>query len=242
MSDGESSGPVDSLEIPVHAVVPAAGTGLRFGGEVPKQFRDLAGQPVLRWAVERLLAGGVTSVTVALSEEVLGSLPGWLRDAPGVSCVAGGGTRQASVALALAVSPAAADDLVLVHDGARPTLHRDDLLAVVGAAAAGGCDGAILGRSLADTLKRVEDGWVLGTVARERLFRAETPQVFRRRTLERAFELAAADRFVGTDEASVVERISGVRIAAVEARHPNPKVTTPADLLEVEALFRGVPR
>ena len=78
------------------------------------------------------------------------------------------------------------------------------------------------------------------TVERDQLFRAETPQVFRRATLERAIAAAAESRFVGTDEASLVERVPGARVAAVEAGEANPKITTPADLVVVEALLASL--
>ena len=101
--------------------------------------------------------------------------------------------------------------------------------------------GAILGRAVSDTIKRIEAWRVVTTLDRRALFRAETPQVFRRATLERALERARQDRFVGTDEASLVERLGDVAIAAVEASAPNPKVTVPADLALVEWLLSREP-
>jgi 2-C-methyl-D-erythritol 4-phosphate cytidylyltransferase len=225
--------------VPVHFLVPAAGSGSRFGGEQPKQFRDVAGRPLLLWTVARLLRAGAESITIALPEAALTDPPAWARSLPGVALAAGGSTRQASVALALAASPAKAEDLVAVHDGARPAVAVGDIAAVC-VAAAGGVDGAVLGRALADTLKRVVDGRIVTTVERDQLFRAETPQVFRRSALDRAIALAAESRFVGTDEASLVERLPGARIVAVEASEPNPKVTTPADLALVESLLSGL--
>lgn len=222
---------------PVHFLVPAAGAGTRFGGSVPKQFLRFAGRPLVEWTVRRLLEAGATSVTVAVPEDSLESARAELGGLPGVRCVAGGGTRQASVALALAASPAAAAELVAAHDGARPAVAKEDLRRTCRAAAMPDADGALLGRAVADTLKLVADGRIVATVDRSRLFRAETPQVFRRSVLERAFQAAAETRFVGTDEASLVERLPGIRIVAVEAQSPNPKVTTPADVAIVEALL-----
>ena len=96
-----------------------------------------------------------------------------------------------------------------VHDGARPALALADLVAVCQAALS--ADGAVLGRGASDTLKLLEQGVIVGTVDRTRVFRAETPQVFRRELLERAIEAALAVGFSGTDEASLVERLPGVR-------------------------------
>lgn len=221
---------------PVHAVVPAAGRGLRFGGTLSKQFESIAGRPLLAWTVGRLLAAGVDSVTVALPGDVAAAPPDWLRDSR-VRTVPGGDSRQESVTAALAVSPAEGRDLVLVHDGARPALDSADLVAVCQAALS--ADGAVLGRGASDTLKLLEQGVIVGTVDRSRVFRAETPQVFRRELLERAIEAALEVGFSGTDEASLVERLPGARVLAVEAGAPNPKLTTPADLPLVRALLEG---
>ena len=221
---------------PVHAVVPAAGRGLRFGGTLSQQFESIAGRPLLAWTVGRLLAAGVDSVTVALPADAAAAPPDWLRDSR-VHSVPGGDSRQESVTAALAASPAAGRDLVLVHDGARPALAFADLLAVCQAALS--ADGAVLGRGASDTLKLLEQGVIVGTVDRSRVFRAETPQVFRRDLLERAIEGALEVGFSGTDEASLVERLPGVQVLAIEAGSPNPKLTTPADLPLVRALLEG---
>ena len=221
----------------VHVVVPAAGRGERFGGPIPKLFVELAGRPVLAWTLDRLLAGGARSVTVALDAERAADPPEWLAADSRVRWVAGGETRQASVALALAACPATAEELVAVHDGARPVLAAEDLARVC--AAARGADGAVLGRAVADTVKQVVEGRIVGTVDRRGLFRAETPQVFTRATLEEALRRAAVDGAVGTDESSLVERLAGARVVAVEARFANPKVTVVADLRVVEQLLRA---
>jgi 2-C-methyl-D-erythritol 4-phosphate cytidylyltransferase len=221
-------------DVRFHALVPAAGRGERFGGGRPKQFLEIGGRPLLAWTVERLRAAGAASVVVALSGDELAGAAGWLA-AAGAAAVEGGATRQASVATALAASPAAAGDLVAVHDGARAAIDPEDVRAVVAAAASAG--GAVLGRGVTDTIKEVADGRVAATVERARLFRAETPQVFRRRDLERALARAARDRFVGTDESSLVERLGDVAIVALAARSPNPKLTVTEDLEAVRRLL-----
>ena len=217
------------------ALVPAAGRGERFGGGLPKQFLAVAGKPVLAWAIERLLACGVERVTVALPQDRLGDVGELLAD-DRVTWIAGGATRQESVARCLAASPGDPGDLVLVHDGARPAVACEDIRAVLEAAIAAGA--AVLGRPLGDTIKRLEGDRIEATIERAGLFRAETPQIFRRQLLARALEQARHDHFEGTDESSVVERLPAVRIVAVVARHPNPKLTQPTDLSGVEALLR----
>ncbi|MCB9378399.1 MAG: 2-C-methyl-D-erythritol 4-phosphate cytidylyltransferase [Holophagales bacterium] len=230
MSDGGR--PAGARKLPAgfvfHGVVAAGGRGERFGGETPKQFLELDGVTIVALSVGCLLSAGAESVVVALPSDAPESIREELLVSDKVRIVDGGSTRQASVAAALASSPAAATEFVAVHDGARPATSIEDVLAVVLAARPSGA--AILGRSVSDTLKRTAGGRVVTTVDRDHLFRAETPQVFRRELLERAYESARAACYVGTDESSLVERLDGVEIAAVEAVHPNPKLTQPADL------------
>ena len=228
----------------MHALVPAAGAGRRFGGAEPqvapaKLFQALAGRPALDWTLDRLLAATVVaSVTVALSPDRLRDYPSRFlagrQPAPRLRFVAGGEERQESVVRCLAACPAAAEDLVLVHDGARPCLAGEDLDQVIAAARRHGA--ATLGRAVTDTLKRVREGWVESTVDRSTLFRAETPQVARRRDLERALERARAEGRRATDETALLVAV-GVGVRAVEARFANPKLTVPADLELVEPIL-----
>lgn len=218
----------------VHALVPAAGRGARYGGGTPKQFIEVGGTPLVTWTIERLLDAGCATVTVAVPAGDLAWADSRLRSPEQdrgeqrVRIVAGGETRQDSVAAALAACAAAPAELVAVHDGARPAVDPADFHAAVSVAARRGA--AVLGRAVTDTIKRVDDGRVVETLDRRGLFRAETPQVFRREILERALESAAREGFRGTDESALVERLGEIEVAAVEARRPNPKVTRPEDL------------
>lgn len=227
--------PLSDLAASTSVLIPAAGRGERFGGSLPKQFTPVCGEPLLRWTVRRFLDAGLTSITVAVPQELLSEAPVRVLDDSRVRWVAGGGSRQESVGACLDSIPGGDDDLVIVHDGARPVLKSEDLRRVVEAAAS--ADGAVLGRMVSDTLKEVEDGWVVRTIQRTRLFRAETPQVFRRALLEQALERSREEGFVGTDEASVVERLQGVKIRVLEAIGPNPKLTVAADLPLIETLL-----
>lgn len=222
----------------VEALVPAAGAGLRIGLDRPKQFLIVAGRPVLSWTLHRLLACGVARCTVAVPVALLGEAGETILEDPRVQWVAGGETRQDSVAACLAAASGPADDLILVHDGARPAVAEEDVRATIEAAARH--DGAVLGRFVGDTLKRLEDGRIVETIGRSGLFHAETPQVFRRGLFERALEESRRDGFQGTDEASLVERLAGAHIRSVLARSPNPKLTHAADLELIEALLSRV--
>lgn len=221
------------------ALVPAAGSGRRFGGEVPKQYLQAASKPLLRHALEALLAHpGIDGAVVALADGDA-RWPGWttLHGKPVLAC-RGGAERADSVLAALAALPAgvADDALVLVHDAARPNLQAPDIGALLEAAAAHP-DGAILAAPVRDTLKRADaEGRILATEPREALWRALTPQAFRRDLLLRALQAARDAGIVATDEAMAVERL-GCRPRLVEGREDNHKVTTPADLALADFLL-----
>ncbi len=221
------------------ALVPAAGSGRRFGGEVPKQYLHAAGKPLIAHALDALLAHPrIDGAVVALAEDDP-RWPGWesLHGKPVIACV-GGVDRADSVLAALRALPdgVADDELLLVHDAARPNLRADDIGKLIDAATA--CaDGAILAAPVRDTLKRADAGArIEATEPRDGLWRALTPQAFRRDLLQRALEAARAGGFIATDEAMAVERL-GLRPALVEGREDNLKVTTPADLALVEFLL-----
>lgn len=223
----------------VWAVMPAAGRGTRFGGPLPKQYLQAAGKPLIAHALDALLSHPrVAGAMVALAaDDAL--WPGWSErlGKPVLRC-AGGGERADSVLAALCALPASVtgDALVLVHDAARPNLRGADLDALIAAAEAG-ADGAILGAPVRDTLKRAGEGRILNTEPRDGLWRAFTPQAFRRGALTAALRDAAAAGRVATDEASAME-YAGFHPRLVEGREDNLKVTTPADLALVEYLLR----
>ncbi|WP_028838971.1 2-C-methyl-D-erythritol 4-phosphate cytidylyltransferase [Thermomonas fusca] len=221
------------------ALMPAAGSGRRFGGEVPKQYLAAAGKPLVAHALEALLAHpAIDGAVVALAADDP-HWPGWtsLHGKPVIACV-GGLERADSVLAALRALPASVpeDALLLVHDAARPNLRADDIDKLIDAATA--CaDGAVLAAPVRDTLKRAgESARIAATEPRERLWRALTPQAFRRDLLLRALEAAQVAGVAVTDEAMAVERL-GLHPALVEGREDNLKVTTPADLALVEFLL-----
>ena len=221
------------------AVVPAAGSGSRFGGAVPKQYIEVAGRPLIEHALDGLLRHeGIEGAVVALA-------PGdtrWRVDAsmhgkPVLTCD-GGADRAASVLAALDVLAQRldTDTPVLVHDAARPNLDAADLDRLLHALSA--CaDGALLAAPVRDTLKRVDaDGRSAGTEPREHLWRALTPQGARLSVLRDALVAARARGLAVTDEAMALEG-AGLRPQLVEGRDDNIKVTTPADRALVEFLL-----
>lgn len=189
---------------------------------------------MLDWSVERL---GIVCerVVVAVPPSYLESLRRHFASESAVECIAGGPTRWQSVLRAYRAAAGAETDLVAVHDGARPAVAREDLEAVIVAARASSA--AVLGRPARDTIKRARGGVAVETLDREQLFCAETPQVFTCAVFERASRLAEAEGLEPTDESSLVERLEGVSITLVSARHPNPKLTDESDLAIVAALL-----
>ncbi len=221
------------------AIVPAAGRGSRFGGETPKQYLVLAGRLVIEHSLRAVLDHpDVDGAVVALAPDDA-HWPGW-RDVGGkpvLTCV-GGGERADSVLAALHALPASVseDQWVLVHDAARPCLHRDDLARLL-AEGREEAVGALLAAPVRDTLKRADDQRrCLATEPREALWRALTPQLFRRGGLTRAMAAAHRSGIRVTDEAMAVERL-GLKPRLVEGRDDNLKITTPADLALAEFIL-----
>ena len=214
-------------------LVVAAGAGSRAGVGDPKQWRLLAGKPVLRWSVETLLAAGSRPVIVVAAEdmqaraaEVLAGLSGW-------RVVVGGETRAASVQAGMSALAPDDDATVLIHDAARPLLPRaviDRLLNAI----ADGADGALPVLPVADTLKRRSDA-TIQTVDREGLFRAQTPQAFRAGALAAAWRDWPDDR-TPTDDAAVVEQAGGT-VVMVGGDPRLMKLTYPEDFEMVERLI-----
>jgi 2-C-methyl-D-erythritol 4-phosphate cytidylyltransferase len=240
----------------VLAIIPAAGLGTRMASApaskgkkqvASKQFTELGGTPILIHTLRKFAASPeVSEIYVALRKNEFGGFQSRLeQDARDIvqkkiHFVEGGEHRQHSVANAIAAISAASDDIVLVHDAVRPFVTPEIIHDVIQAAAKYGA--AIAGLPAVDTVKQVErtaEGAVItATVPRERVVMAQTPQGFRFGVLKKAFDEATADGFIGTDEASLVER-SGHDVAVVMGSPRNIKITTPGDLELAEFYLAG---
>lgn len=226
------------------AVVPAAGRGTRFGADMPKQYLDVAGRPLIAYTLDALMAHpSIAGVMVVLAGDDYRWADFFAHDMvsiegkPLMTCT-GGAERADSVQAGLDALPESvrADEFVLVHDAARPNLSHGDLdrLLEVGM---GDPVGAILAAPVRDTLKRAgDDGGIDRTEPRERLWRAFTPQLFRRMQLSRALAAAHAAGIAITDESMAMER-QGLRPLLVECSEDNFKITTPADLARFEFIL-----
>jgi 2-C-methyl-D-erythritol 4-phosphate cytidylyltransferase len=214
----------------VAAIIPAAGVGIRMGGDTPKQFLSLEGVPIFIHTLRKFTASdAIDEVYLALRGEDMERAS---RDidrehfSKPVRVVSGGTSRQETVALALAVVPSPTE-IVVVHDAVRPFVELETIRRVVEAARTEGA--AILGIPSVDTVKQVERQTILGTIPRERIVLAQTPQAFRYSILKEAFARASADGFCGTDESSLVERM-GQTVVVLMGSDRNIKITKPSDL------------
>lgn len=222
-----------------YALVPAAGSGSRFGGELPKQYLMLHGKPLLQHALDRLLAQFPLArlyVVLAPDDELFEAMITVASNVIVLRC--GGRTRGASVHNALSRMAGVDDDWIVVHDAARPCVDADSSLRLQRELANDDV-GGFLALPVTDTLKRVDDdSRVVRTEPREGLWRAQTPQMFRFGVLRRAFALPGLDGF--TDEAQAVERL-GLKPRAVVGNAFNVKVTFPDDLALASAILAMLP-
>lgn len=209
-------------------VLAAAGSGSRFGSEIPKQFLEFDGRPLFLHSLNRLLPFVEQAVVVVpplwkdRMTAVLSSL-----DLKGRVLLEGGGkTRQISVFNGLQrLDPGV--EFVLVHDAARPFVSSRLVSSILETTRRDGA--CIPALPVADTVKEVAQGRVIRTLERKRIFLAQTPQGFKVSILRQAYEKASLDRFEGTDEASLVERI-GVPVSVVPGEAENRKITFSDDL------------
>lgn len=220
------------------AVVPAAGKGLRAGGNLPKQYLPLNGSTVIQCTLDRLCALPLEAIIVPVAPDDERAAALAYRDPALIRFVRGGAERADSVlaGLEFIADRAADDDWVLVHDVARPCVRIEDienLLRQVESHPAGG----LLANRVRDTMKRANGDEVAETVPRDHLWHALTPQVFRYALLRDALRAAQADGVAVTDEAQAVER-QGEHPLLVEGARDNLKITWPEDLQMAEAFLR----
>jgi 2-C-methyl-D-erythritol 4-phosphate cytidylyltransferase len=228
-------------------IIPAAGLGTRMASApagktakpaASKQFLELDGVPVLVHTLRQFaLSPQVSEIIVALRKSEIEPFRASLdKEAPEIlkknpTFVEGGDHRQQSVANGLATVAASPEDVVLIHDAVRPFVNEQMIHEVVAGAQKYGA--AIAAVPAVDTVKQVErtaeGALIKATIPREKIVMAQTPQGFRYEVLKKAFDEAAADGFIGTDEASLVER-SGHPVAVVMGSPRNIKITTPGDL------------
>jgi len=220
------------------AIIAAAGRGTRFDLRRPKQFLELLGKPVIIHTLERFQScPAIDEIVLVLSSEgksEFETIKGGFEIAKLRSIVTGGQTRAESVRNGLNAIDGNEQDVVVIHDGARPLVSVDEITRVVNEAAENGA--ACLVAEVTDTIKEIDGQFISRTIDRRGLRRALTPQAFRCDILKRAFD--GADLWESaTDECYLVEQL-GVKIALVEGSSQNIKITRAEDLVLAEAFLR----
>lgn len=218
-------------------VIPAAGSGSRFGSTIPKQFLLLRGRPILAHTVERFRSSGRVSRIILCADSAqrtrvdeLISVNGWSE----VVVADGGETRQESVLSGLELLEGDDESLIAVHDAVRPFFSRATFEGVLKAAEEFGA--AVPVTPMVETVHRIEGRFIRGTTDRSELASAQTPQCFRLGILRAALQRAKADGISGTDDAGLVARC-GHPVRIVDGDGFNMKITQPEDLYAAEANF-----
>jgi 2-C-methyl-D-erythritol 4-phosphate cytidylyltransferase len=214
----------------VLAIIPAAGTGIRMGGNTPKQFLSLEGIPIFVHTLRKFAASdAIDEIFLGLRPEEMDRATQEIalqNFAKPVRLVAGGDSRQETVARCL--DQAAPDtEVVVVHDAVRPFVELAMIQQIVDAARKDGA--VILGIPSVDTVKKVERQTITGTIPRQRIVLAQTPQAFRYMILRKAFDRALSEGYFGTDESSLVEH-DGCEVKVLMGSDRNIKITKPSDL------------
>jgi 2-C-methyl-D-erythritol 4-phosphate cytidylyltransferase len=221
----------------VGAIIAAAGFGRRMKTDRPKQLLVLNGTPILIHTIRKFDRCGVIDyIIVTAPRESVTEVRSLVKSGgfkKSVTVVEGGQRRQDSVAIGLEqLQPGT--DIVAVHDAVRPFVSVEEIESVVQMAERSGA--AILAVPIVDTVKQAEREFVESTLTREHLVLAQTPQVFRTDLLREAFKRAAMDEYYGTDESSLVERLSRP-VAIVRGSERNIKITRPGDLTLARAFL-----
>jgi 2-C-methyl-D-erythritol 4-phosphate cytidylyltransferase len=222
----------------VSAVIPVAGQGKRFSSDVPKQYLEIDGQSIIAITVKKILSvsDDIKGVVVAQQTEIertiriLSEIDGFKEN---FRVVQGGKERQDSVYNGLMhVDPNS--EIVIVHDGVRPLISREIILESIRVAKKmGACIAAV---PVKDTIKRTQESIIAETLSRIDLWHAQTPQTFKYSIIFQAHQKAKADKFYGTDEASLVERM-GYPVSIIDGDYNNIKITTVEDLKIVQMIL-----
>jgi 2-C-methyl-D-erythritol 4-phosphate cytidylyltransferase len=222
------------------AIVAAAGSGSRFGSELPKQFQLLGGKPMIVHSLEFFEKQGlVDEIVLVVSQDYLVYTSQAIVDRYALHKVrkitAGGETRQESVLAGLSACPAGID-LVAIHDAARPFLADDLFRQVMAKGAENGA--AILAVPASESLKMAKDGFVSRTIKRDSIWIAQTPQVFRFESIVEAHQRAEAAHNKASDDSELYEQYCGP-VAIVQGSYKNIKITSPGDFVQAQEIFRG---
>ena len=226
------------------ALIPAAGMGKRMGASINKQYLQLGGMPIVARTISVFEKSSlIDAIYLVIPAEEIPYCREHIVDACGftkvVAIVPGGKERQNSVLNGLNAMRASVsdNDVILIHDGVRPLVTEAMLNESIDVASKR--HGALVAVPVKDTIKTVRDGIVVSTPERGDLWQAQTPQSFRFGIIHSAHLSAEADGFIGTDDASLVER-AGAEVCIIRGDYSNIKITTPEDLVMAEAYLTGL--
>ncbi len=226
----------------IWAIIVAGGKGLRMNHSIKKQYICLNALPILSHTLNAFTAyRDISGICLAVPEEDIAfcrqNIVSLFPDSS-IIVAAGGKERQDSVYHGLCTIPAEKDDIVLIHDGVRPFVSSEIISACIeGALKSSACIPAI---AAFDTLKQTDhNGWIIKTIDRKGIWLAQTPQAFRYELVKNAHELARQDGFIGTDDASLLERLNQP-IRVISGSRLNIKITEPEDLLLAEAILNCI--
>jgi 2-C-methyl-D-erythritol 4-phosphate cytidylyltransferase len=226
-----------------YALIPAAGMGKRMGASINKQYLQLDGLPIVARTIAVFeQSPDIEAIFLVIPEAEIPYCREYVVSACGfrkvVEIVPGGKERQNSVMNGLRAMrrQLADEDVVVIHDGVRPLITPALLNESINVACMN--DGALVAVPAKDTIKMVREGIVINTPDRESLWQAQTPQSFRYRVIYGAHQAAERDAFIGTDDASLVERCGGT-VRIVRGDYRNIKITTPEDLVLAESFLAG---
>lgn len=224
-------------DLSTSAIIVAAGKGSRMQSDIPKQFLLLKGQTVLFHSINKFLAAkNVSEIIVVVADEYLKSdfvqksLP---KSEKLITLVSGGKTRQESVWNGLQ-KVQSDNEFVLTHDGVRPLICSVQIDAAISQCQ--NHDGIIVAVPAVDTLKKVDGSKIIDTIDRSVIWQIQTPQIFKKEILQKAFENANQDNFLGTDESSLVERISD-DVHVFQGNKTNIKITVKDDIAIATAIM-----
>lgn len=226
------------------AIIMAGGSGERFGVKGGKQLVQIAGRPILTWAIEAFdCVEDVGHIVIVAPKdrqvEYKRAAVEPFDFVTPITWAAAGAVRQESAFSGLEQVPDKYE-FVVVHDGARPLISSETIMHVISTVRGNfDCDGAVVAHPAIDTLKVVEDGIIMGTPDRNVFWNAQTPQAFRTGIYRRAHAAALSDGFVGTDDSSLIERLGGT-VRVVEGKRDNIKLTVPEDFLTLALALRAL--
>ncbi|MEO6694454.1 MAG: 2-C-methyl-D-erythritol 4-phosphate cytidylyltransferase [Ignavibacteria bacterium] len=216
----------------IKVIIPATGTGTRYGGKIPKQFLKIEGKEIIAHTIEKFHS------IISIDEIIISSKKEYFDRIKKIikrnnffkvkKLTEGGKLRQDSVYSGLSDLKCSDEDLIIIHDAVRPFIGKKKITELIKTALKENC--VILGLQVNETIKKVNSKNIIEkTVSREGLWSIQTPQIFRYGILKKSFEKAMNDKFVGTDESAIVE-YSGYKVKVIEGERDNIKITVKADI------------